>query len=371
MSDEEIRHLAESADIRADAPGYCLMLIGFGNENDLEAEYWEQILQRRKYVLEEMERDKDFTGYIGKCGMDQLVLLIPLSQEQCKDYQNYVVTQIAVLTKLMKQDAMLVCVGSVMLGILRDIYSAYTVCNNQMNLCSVYLRQQEIIWCSEENLDTETTFYYTDELKNQIVLWIKTGQQKLVKEGIYRILDENYIKQRISKPMEQLLIAKLKLTLLSSYDSRMLINLPEVLDTIDGIQTDALLISYILRVAQDMCNYYMKGIRSHEEGLQKKIETYIDKHFTDYGFGLGMIAEYCNLSETYFSQIFKEILGENFSTYVEKKRMAYAYQLIIESDMIFDLVAEKTGYSNTNAFRKAYKRFYGISPSQSRKNKPE
>ena len=37
--------------------------------------------------------------------------------------------------------------------------------------------------------------------------------------------------------------------------------------------------------------------------------------------------------------------------------------------MTIDLVAEKTGYSNTNAFRKAYKRFYGMSPSQSRKNK--
>ena len=171
--------------------------------------------------------------------------------------------------------------------------------------------------------------------------------------------------------MEPLLISKLKLTLLAAYDSRMSVNLQDVFGTIDGIQTDAWLFSYILRVALDMCSHYMANIRSHEDGLQKKIEQYVDEHFAEYGFGLSVIAEHCNLSETYFSQIFKEMMGENFSAYVEKKRMAYAYKLIVETDMIIDAVAEKTGYSNTNAFRKAYKRFYGISPSQSRKDGKE
>ena len=47
--------------------------------------------------------------------------------------------------------------------------------------------------------------------------------------------------------------------------------------------------------------------------------------------------------------------------------MAYAYQLITESDATIETVSEMVGYSNTNAFRKAYKRFYGVSPSQCRK----
>lgn len=226
-----------------------------------------------------------------------------------------------------------------------------------------------VSWCSQEELGTESTFYYTDELKNQIVLWIKSGQQELVKEGFHRILEENYIKRRVSHGMEQLLIAKLKLTLLGAYDSRMTIDLQETFKHIDEIQTDAWLFSYVLRVAMDMCGHYLSGIKRHEDGLSKTITTYVEEHFTEYGFELAAIAEHCKLSETYFSQIFKELMGENFSVYVEKKRMDYAYRLIVETDMTIDLVAEKTGYSNTNAFRKAYKRFYGMSPSQSRKNK--
>ena len=34
-----------------------------------------------------------------------------------------------------------------------------------------------------------------------------------------------------------------------------------------------------------MCSHYMANIRSHEDGLQKKIEQYVDEHFAEYGFG--------------------------------------------------------------------------------------
>lgn len=371
MTDEEIRRLAQSAGISLDAAGYCLLLVGLRSEKDMDAEHWNLLLQKRRQMLDELNQDDAFFGYVGSSGMDQLVILMPLKEAQCSAYQNVIAEEMTVLKKMMEQDIMVFCVGSTVFHSLGDMYSAYVRCGNQMNLCSSYLETKSIIWCSEEELGTESSFYYTDELKNQIVLWIKSGQQELVKEGFRRILEENYLKRTISGRMELLLIAKLKLTLLSAYDSRMTIDMTEVFEHIDEIQTDALMFSYVLRVAMDMCGHYLAGIRSHEDGMQKKITAYIDGHFMEYGFGLSTIAEHCNLSETYFSQIFKEVMGENFSTYVEKKRMAYAYKLIVESDMTIDMVAEKTGYSNTNAFRKAYKRFYGISPSQSRKNKAE
>lgn len=370
MTDEEILHLAKSAGMElSEEGGYCLLLLGFGNGYEMDREGLEQLMARRKQVMDVMNSTMTLGGYTGMCGADQLVVLVPLKEEECRDYQNLVTEKLDAFKALLEQEGQMVCVGSMVFRDLRDIYSAYMVCGSQMNLCSSYGEIRGMIWCSEDELGTESTFYYTDELKNQIVLWIKSGQQELVKEGFHRILEENYLKRRISGNMEQLLIAKLKLTLLGAYDSRMTIDLTEIFKHIDEIQTDAWLFSYILRVAMDMCGHYLSGIRSHENGLQKKIIAYVEEHFTEYGFGLSSIAGHCNLSETYFSQIFKELMGENFSAYVEKKRMKYAYQLIVGTKITIDEVAEKTGYSNTNAFRKAYKRFYGMSPSQSRKNK--
>ncbi len=365
MSDEEISHLASSAGIPITDQAFCLLVASFATNYDMEAEDWNILLQKRQKVLEDLNKNPSLKAYAGACGMDQIVLLVPIPEEKLGDYQNYVQNQV----ELLEQETMLICAGSLVIEDLRDLYSAYLMCGNQINLRSSYPKKASILWCSGEELGTEATFYFTDDLKNQIVLWIKSGQQELVKEGFRRILEDNYMKRQISSDMEKLLIAKLKLTLLSAYDSRMAMNLNEVFDHIDIIQTDAWMFSYILRVALDMCGHYLAGIRSHEDGLQKKIVTYIEKHFTEYGFGLTSIAEHCNLSEAYFSQIFKEIMGENFSAYVEKKRMDHAYRLIVESDMTIDGVAENTGYSNTNAFRKAYKRFYGVTPSQTRQNR--
>lgn len=368
MSDEEIHRMGESAGYSLKAEAYCLLLIGFGNTNEMEDEYWNLILQKRQEVLETVGPDILEWAFMGTHGMDQIVILVPLSGEQAEQYHQYIEEKTGALLQQLEMDAGVFCVGSAPFGKISDISSMYAVCGNQMNLCNSYTENGGIIWCSERELGVESNFYYTDELKNQIILWIKMGQQELVKEGFRRILSDNYLTNHIDYTMEPLLVAKLKLTLLGAYDSKMEINLAEVFEKIDKIQTDAWLFSYIFRVAREMCEYYLANIQSHEDGLQKKILAYIDEHFTEYGFGLASIAAYCKLSETYFSQIFKEMFGENFSSYVEKKRMGYAYQLLVETDMTVDLVSEKTGYSNTNAFRKAYKRFYGVSPSQSRKN---
>ncbi|MBW4845093.1 MAG: AraC family transcriptional regulator [Lachnospiraceae bacterium] len=364
MSDEELKHLAESAGIPWDAAGYCLLLIGFGSENEVEAEYWNLLQQKRNRVLEEISQDHTLVNYVGSSGGDQIVLLFPLEEELCGDYRNYVTEK---MEELNRQNPTELFVCSTVFKDLRDIYSAYSMCSNQMNLWGSYMESRGIVWCSEEEVGKEFAFYFTDQLKDQIVLWIKSGQQEMVKESFRQILEENYLNRHISAIMEQLLISKLKLTLLGAYDRRMSVNMTEVFEHIDKIQTDAWRFSYILRVAIDMCGHYMAGIHSREENLQKKIIGYIDKHFSECGFGLYSVAEYCNFSETYFSQVFKEIIGENFSVYVEKKRMAYAYQLITESDDTIETVSEMVGYSNTNAFRKAYKRFYGVSPSQCRK----
>lgn len=369
MTDEEIRRLAKSAGIEGKADGYCLLLAGFGSSNDVKAEEWNQLLQRRQQILERLHRLEKESVCVGSCGIDQIVILISLDRENLETYQDYVRECCGIWQEMQDESSMLVCVGSCVFENLRDIYHAYTMCGNQMNLADGYRESGRIIWCRPEELGTESTFYYTDELKNQIIMWIKSGQQELVKEGFRKILEENYLKRHISENMEQLLAAKLKLTLLGAYDTRMTLNLSEIFEHIDKIQTDAWLFSYILRVAMDMCGHYMAGIRSHEDGLQKKIVAYVEEHFMEYGFGLSAIAEHCSLSEAYFSQIFKELIGENFSSYVEKKKMEYAYGLIMESDITIDEVAEKTGYSNTNAFRKAYKRFYGVTPSQTRKNR--
>ena len=85
-------------------------------------------------------------------------------------------------------------------------------------------------------------------------------------------------------------------------------------------------------------------------------------------FGLSMAAEEFSLSESYFSQFFKNIMGQVFSTYLEEVRLQRACALIEEGGQDLETIAEQIGYSNSASFRRAFKRVYGVAPSGWKKN---
>ena len=59
-----------------------------------------------------------------------------------------------------------------------------------------------------------------------------------------------------------------------------------------------------------------------------------------------------------------EELTAAVSEYIEKKRMQKAVELLLEGNKKTRAVWEAIGYTNSNTFFKAFKRTYGVSPSE-------
>lgn len=368
LSDEEVKKLAGRAGIKLESSAYCMLLAGFRYDGIEEYDDWRGDLDEKERILQALEKQASDCGFICSRGFSQLVILAGLSEGEINGYHQVIESKLLILSELTRQNSELFCIGSRIFIHVSEIFPVYETCRSNFNLSfRAYEGEQRIDWCEDNEINAEDTFYYTDEMKQQITAWIKSGQKLQTKNGFMNILDENYIRRTISPEMEKLLISKLKLTLVSAYDKRMELDLQKELDLIDTLQKDAVLFSHIWRVALSMCEFYNQNIQKHEAGLQKKIQDYIDEHFREYEFGLNAVAEHCHLSESYFSQIFKEIMGEKFSDYLEKKRMGYAKKLLLETDWTVERIGMETGYSNTNAFRKAYKRYFGVSPAQGRK----
>jgi len=56
-------------------------------------------------------------------------------------------------------------------------------------------------------------------------------------------------------------------------------------------------------------------------------------------------------------------MGEPFSRYLEKVRIEHACKLLEDASITIDNVALRSGYNNTNTFRRAFKRVTGTTPS--------
>lgn len=92
---------------------------------------------------------------------------------------------------------------------------------------------------------------------------------------------------------------------------------------------------------------------------------YICENYKEH-ISLGDISRHVYISHEYFSRLFKEEVGENFSTYLTHYRMKKAEYLLKNTDKKIAEIASEVGYVNTGYFSKSYKKYKDICPEDDR-----
>ena len=82
-----------------------------------------------------------------------------------------------------------------------------------------------------------------------------------------------------------------------------------------------------------------------------------------WGFTIREISEKVNLNERKLKYGFKKIHGIGIHEYQVQKRMEKAEELLREGNAIKEIY-HKVGYKSISSFSQAFKKFYGISPTQ-------
>ena len=97
----------------------------------------------------------------------------------------------------------------------------------------------------------------------------------------------------------------------------------------------------------------------------KRAMDYIDDNYKEH-ISLGDISGHVYISHEYFSRLFKEEVGQNFSTYLTNYRMKKAEYLLKNTDKKIAGIASEVGYVNTGYFSKSYKKYKDVSPENDR-----
>lgn len=109
---------------------------------------------------------------------------------------------------------------------------------------------------------------------------------------------------------------------------------------------------------------------TREEYLRKMniLVEYINNHLSE-TIDLDMLAEMSGFSLWHFHRIVKAFLGENIGAFIIRMRVETAARLLRYSDMSVQEISWRVGYDVPSSLSKAFKQFYGISPTSYRKNK--
>ncbi len=84
---------------------------------------------------------------------------------------------------------------------------------------------------------------------------------------------------------------------------------------------------------------------------------------------MSSMAELCHLSPSYFSRLFRREVGENFITYVNRKKVQWAKERLRGGKESINQIAMDLGYVDASYFISVFRKFEGITPVEYRQQK--
>ena len=108
---------------------------------------------------------------------------------------------------------------------------------------------------------------------------------------------------------------------------------------------------------------WQKQIQSIVDEIDQSIILHRDDALT-----LQMLSKRLGYSEYYVTRKFREVSGMQLRSYLRCRKLAFALIEVRDSDRDLLDIAFDYGYSSHEAFTRAFKNLYGVSPSANRKN---
>lgn len=143
-------------------------------------------------------------------------------------------------------------------------------------------------------------------------------------------------------------------------DSALLVTSLERTDRLeDGLERlNGLLLEWSARYREQLMPQSRTGFED--------IEEYIALHYAE-EITLQSIAARCNMSESYFSRLFKKQVGASFVDYLTALRMRKAKELLTNPRLKIYEVSVQVGYQDSRYFSQLFRKYTGETPTEFRK----
>ena len=97
----------------------------------------------------------------------------------------------------------------------------------------------------------------------------------------------------------------------------------------------------------------------------KKALSFIEADIGNSALCPELVAKQVHVSEAHFIRVFHILTGFTLSEYIRNRRLCIAGEQLNSGRSVLD-TAYNVGYESPEAFSKAFKRFHGVSPSESK-----
>ncbi|MGI5899259.1 MAG: helix-turn-helix domain-containing protein [Christensenellales bacterium] len=297
---------------------------------------------------------------------DELVLIIANKHGDVAKLKKHVQMLLEWLNKVSPVEDLRIGVGSVC-GCLKEIQQSYRQAKYALSYMTAQSLGSNVCWA--EDIPTNMSrFVFTQSTEMALVNAIRKGEEARAAEILEQIYYDNFVANSIPSQMQRCLIYDVYCTYVRCAPMRILDDNHIGLDflrhaeelTFDYAQAFKVLAQIII-IETESCKPQADNSRI------SKVLDYIHQRYNDCSLDVPRIAEKFGLSDNYFSQYFKEQVGERFGEYLEKYRILQANLLLARQDMSVYDISQEVGYANVYTFRRAFKRVMGVAPTEYQK----
>ncbi len=129
---------------------------------------------------------------------------------------------------------------------------------------------------------------------------------------------------------------------------------------------------FIEETASEISNYHYERTKQTQSNIINRVIEYVEKHLSDQELSLSHIAaDVLYMNSDYLGKLFKKEIGERFSSYLVRRRIEKAIEMIERSDeiKIFEIAKEVGFGNNPRYFGQVFKKQTGVTPTAYLNNK--
>lgn len=105
-------------------------------------------------------------------------------------------------------------------------------------------------------------------------------------------------------------------------------------------------------------SYYLERIQHGVDYIEARLHEELELH---------CIAKEAGLSQWHFQRIFKSLTGDTLKSYVRSRRLAKSLELLLSTKLRVLDIAVLAGFESQEAFARAFRKAFGMTPQQYRK----
>lgn len=346
---------------------YTVVTVRINYHGDLKLRDSVLGLQMAKAKIRQTMRPASDQVTIVDTGVNQFAFVFSFDSEFQPYYKQYIELLISDLMKIMGEQKIMfkAAAGSPQ----SSLTGLYHSCQESiLTLGSSNYRDDITLYWYEDAKKPGEIFYYPTEIEQKLVSHMRGGNLEELATLLDAVIHENSENLCMSDEMNNLLMGEMKATILK-FAKEIYADNPEELSALSSKLTEPLTLPFretlghlrseFIQLCQD--SHVRKS--KHSVILMQRIMDYIDEKYMDSNMSLSMIASDFGLSESYFSTFFKKQRGETFVSYVAKKRLSEACNLLAGKKYTVDETAKMVGYTSAHSFRRAFKKEFGVNPA--------